>query len=186
MRCSPSSLRTLALLPLLGLATACGDSTGPRLTAEEVAGAYNVCSLTFTPEGGTLPAVNIREAAFELTNTSVTPPRLAVNSDRTFTLEYTDRGQFSTRIREGTWTAGRQSIQASFANPQVVQSALLLPARLDLNYTPSPRAFEVAPSQAVYTVARADYARLRGVEQTNLPATISGSLSGRFVMGGCG
>ncbi|MDQ3557163.1 MAG: hypothetical protein M3409_10385, partial [Gemmatimonadota bacterium] len=78
MRCSPSSFRALAVLPFLGLATACGDSTGPRLTAEEIGGAYNVCSLTFTPDGGTLPAVNIREAAFELTNASVTPPRLAL------------------------------------------------------------------------------------------------------------
>ncbi len=63
---------------------------------------------------------------------------------------------------------------------------MLLPARFDLNYTSSPRALEVAPGQATYSVARADYARLRGVEQTNLPVTISGSLSGRFVMGGCG
>lgn len=184
MRRSTSLLRTL--IPLLALATAaCGDSTGPRLTAEEVAGAYNVCSLVFTPEGGTLPAVNIRETAFELTNASVTPPRLALNPDRSFTLEYTDRGQFSTRIREGSWAPSRQSIQASFANPQTVLAAVLLPARLDLNYTSSPRAFEVAPGQTTYSVARADYARLRGVDQTNLPVTISGNLSGRFVMGGC-
>lgn len=178
------SALSLALVPILGL-SACDDGpSGTRLTADQVADAYQVCALTFTPEGGTLPAVDIRTAAFELQNADVSKPRLAVNADRTFTLEYTAKGQFSTVIQKGGYSLGRETITATFNNPTEVNTRLLLPSQMTLNFAATPKAL-TATSTTSYNVPRADYARLRGSDQTNLPMQISGSLSASFQKASC-
>lgn len=174
----------LAAFSVLAL-SACDDGpSGTRLSADQVADSYNVCTLTFTPEGGTLPAVDIRTAAFELQNTEVTRPRLAVNPNRTFTLEYTAKGQFSTVIREGSYSLGRQSVTATFSNPTQVNTQILLPSQMTLSFSETPKALSVT-STAPYNVPRADYARLRGSDQTNLPAQISGTLAATFQKASC-
>lgn len=176
------STLALALLPALA---ACGDDgpSTPRLTADQVAGQYASCALTFTPDGGTIAPVDIRDAVFELGNPTFVP-RIAVDANRTFALQYYQKG--TTRLGEqvGTYSLSTNSLQATFTDANKAKTELLLPQRVTLNYTASPKRLTIASGET-YTVTRADYARLKGVAETNLPSTISGSLSGSFQVGGC-
>ena len=87
-------------------------------------------------------------------------------------------------IREGGYSLGRETITATFNNPTQVNTQLLLPSQMTLNFAATPKAL-TAMSTAPYNVPRADYARLRGSDQTNLPMQISGSLSASFQKASC-
>jgi hypothetical protein len=177
-------MRRLVFLLLAPLLTACGDSTGP-VSTEDVGGVYQVCSLVFTPGGGTLPAVNVRAVVMDTASTSPNPPRLTLSTQvRDFELAYTPRNDVLVRRPGGSYEAGRNTVTLAFTDPALVASTLLLPARLRLEVQVSPKALQASDTQDVHRVARADYARLAGISQTNLPTEIEGSVSGRFVITG--
>lgn len=174
-------MRRFALSVLLPLLAACGDSTGPVTTAE-VGGVYQVCSLVFTPAGNTLQPVDIRVAATDTSPGITNPSRLTLSTQvREFELQYTPKNDVLPQRPRGTYETRANTVGLVFAEPARVASALLLPARLGLDFQASPKALVVAQTQGSYRVPRADYARLAGVSQTNLPTEIEGSLAGRFV-----
>lgn len=182
-----SVLSRLALLPLLAFAAACDDdSSGPRrLAADEVAGSYRVCSLVFDPDGNAFAPVDVRETAFESSNAELPAPTLAVNPNGTAQLQYVRKGQFSINLNPARYTTRSQGVSLSFDRPTEAQS-LLLPGRLELAFTATPKALDVASTQSAYTVSYADYARLTGTTDPNAPQILTGRLSGRFQVGGCG
>ena len=177
-------MRHLLVLPLLALLAACGDD--PVLpTPEEVGGIYQVCSLAFTPGGGTLPAVNLRAAAIDTTLGTANPALLTLSTQQgLFELQYTPKGDVLAQRPAGTYTTATGAVTLAFTDPARVASALLLPARVRLETRTGPKALVVPESATAYRVPRADYARLAGISQTNLPAEIEGTLSGRFVVTG--
>ncbi len=178
-------MRRFVLLLFAPLFAACGDSTGP-VTAEDVGGVYQVCSLAFTPGGGTLPTVNVRAAVMDTTPGSPNPASLTLSTQvRDFELAYTPRNDVLVRRPSGTYEAGRNTVTLAFTDAVQVASTLLLPPRFRLEVQTSPKAFHASPeNQDVYRVARADYARLAGISQTNLPEQIEGNASARFVITG--
>lgn len=177
-------MRPFLLFLLVPLLAACGDSTGP-VSTEEVGGVYQVCSLVFTPGGGTLPAVDVRAVVMDTASTSPNPPRLTLSTQvRDFELAYTPRNDVLVRRPGGTYEAGRNTVTLVFTDAAQAASTLLLPARLRLDVQTSPKALQAAEGQDIHRVARADYARLAGISQTNLPTEIEGTVSGRFVITG--
>ena len=174
--------RAVPLLLLAPLLASCGDSTGPDTPSmEDVSGVYQVCALTFTPEGDALTPVNIVTAAFETANQQVTQPRLAVDPDiGTFEVKYTPKGQFSDRELSGTYTLRGSTATLKFSSGSEVQpEKLLLPSTLPLTFQPDPKELSLASSSS-YSVPRAEYARLKGVSETGLADRISGTVTARF------
>jgi hypothetical protein len=181
--------RLAAVLFSLPLLTACGDDEGPTgpdpLTRDEVAGFYEVCTLSFTPEGSLQP-VDIRAAAFELSNPQIDRPLLAVDPTGSFELEYTPKGKFTDEEVRGTVDPRVGTVELRFGNNGVAPATLLLPGSVSATYQPSPRALLVEPSDR-YEVPRADYARLGGFSESGLADRIPGRLRARFAApGGCG
>ena len=182
--------RSLLLVPLVMMSVACdGDSTGTAgLIPEEVAGVYSICTLTFTPEGGVLPAVDIRDKAME-TNPQggISAPNLKLNptSDRMFELEYVPRGQIIAQRPSGTYGLGRGTVTLNFTGGGAAVSSILLPNSILLDFQTGPNRLQTASGQSTYLVPRANYARLAGVSETNLPDQVRGSLNARFAVGGC-
>lgn len=178
--------RLLAVAPLFALA-ACGNDggTGPeRLTPEEVGGVYQICSLTFAPEGGSPPVLDVRAATMEMGAGAVR--ELTVGQTvREFSLEYTRRGDVLKRRFEGSYSTGSDRITLDFAGPVPVADALLLPQRLELEFRDSPRRLEISGSHARHSVRRADFERLSGQSYPNARDQIVGTLSGRFSTAGC-
>lgn len=173
-------------LPLL---TACGDDDGPTgpepLTRDEVAGFYEVCTLAFVPEGS-LAEVDVRSAAFELSNAQVRPPRLAIDPTGSFELEYTPKSQFSDREVRGTIDPRIGAVELRFNGSGAPAGELLLPGSLTAAYQASPKSLTVTQS-APYDIPRADYARMRGISESGLADRIPGRLRARFAtVGGCG
>ncbi|CAN5755778.1 hypothetical protein BH23GEM5_BH23GEM5_04310 [soil metagenome] len=170
-------MRPFLLLLLVPLLAACGDSTGP-ISAEEVGGVYQICSLAFTP-GGALQPVDIRVAAM-----AASPPPLLTlsNQIREFELEYRLPGDQLAQRPRGSYETGAGSVTLVFTEPARA-SALLLPARLRLDVQQAPQALTVSTQQP-YNVTRTDYARLAGISEVNLSPEITGTVSGRFVITG--
>lgn len=186
-----AALAAALLLPLSG----CGDSsTEPlRLTRDEVGGVYQLCSLSFAPTGDLLPVVDVRAAATNSSNQGSVPPpalRLGLTSSE-FQLEYAPKDDVIIRRLEGTYSLGTVSTGAvtldfSAAAGARALSEMLLPDPLRLSYQAATASLVTSGSQASYTVARADYARLANRDETNLPAQIEGRVSARFLKGSCG
>jgi hypothetical protein len=177
-------VRFLVFALLFPLLAACDDDgTGPeRLTGEDVAGFYDVCSLTFTPEGD-LPVVAIDEAAFAQ-GEQIRVPQLIVNPSRTFELSFTPEGQLSDEELRGTLDLGVNRVRARFTTGTVDRSDFLLPAEFTLNFQESPQTLRLERSP-VFNVARADFARLAGISESGLAQQIPGRFSARFAVGSC-
>jgi hypothetical protein len=183
--------RSLLIVPLVMASVACdGDSTGPAgLSPEEVAGVYSICTLTFTPEGGFLPAVDIRDKAMETNPQGGIPaPTLTLNpiSDRQFELAYVPRGQLIAQRPSGTYGLGRGNVTLNFSSGGATSvGSILLPNSILLDFQTGPNRLQTAAGQSTYLVPRANYARLAGVSETNLPDQVRGALAARFAVGGC-
>src|SRR5680860_505690 len=125
---------SVALAPLLLIGCGDGGGTGPSglLTADEVQGSYSICTLTFTPEASFLDVVDIRSAAFELDNPP-TPPRIGLDTNLRFELDYTPAGGNTDRELTGRFELGSNSILLSFTGG-VESSSLLLPSNILVSY----------------------------------------------------
>lgn len=171
---------------ILALA-ACGDNsggiTGP--TAEDVAGIYAVCSLTFSPEGDLLADVDIVDRGFEPGGGEIRNPQLQVDSNRALQVVFTPRGQFVERTFLGAYIHAGTRLQLSFTGGTADWTDYLLPPTLEVAFQETPKSLTTAAT-AIYEVDRADYARLAGVSESNLAARIQGRLMAVFQSGGCG
>lgn len=175
------------VLPLTLVACSDGPTDRSRnLTSEQVAGVYEICSLSFAPSGGQLPAVDIRAAVMD---TAPTPPLRqpilkVARGTLVFELEYVPKDDFVERRISGRYTLGPETVSLTFPGSEEVQarSTLLLPSPLVTRADVNARTLTVGAEQPAYTVARADYARLAGVPETNLAPQIQGSVTGRLAV----
>lgn len=184
----PRNLLAIPALCALVL-SACSENPVQQvsLSPQEVGGSYRICSLTFTPDGGFLPTVDIRGAVMETDPQDGLPePFLRLSATSTvFQLEYTPIGDFVRAGFEGSYETGAASVQIPFANAADAMHDLLLPSMLELHFADAPRTLVISEFHAAHFVPRAHYSRLSGVSQTNLPNSIRGALEGHFQVGGC-
>lgn len=180
MRRPLRSALALLFVPAIGLAACDGDNgSGPRLTADEVSGAYNVCALAFTPTGGVPPALDLRAKAIQAGSGTV-----ELNQQRNFQLVYRRPSDGFTTTLNGTYTLGNDELTLAFADENKTMDSLLLPRTVVVDFEPSPKALNVTGRE--YTVDKADYERLQGQEFPAIRDEFSGTLSGRFTTGACG
>jgi hypothetical protein len=182
MRSRGTRARLLALAPILAALAACGGDggSGPdRLTPQQVGGVYQVCSLVFTPQGGSPPPLDIRAAAMETSGGAVRELALG-RTVSDFSLEYTRKGDVLKRRFEGGYDTGTRSVSLSFDNASEVAGSLLLPRRLQLDYDAARGVLEVSSAHSFHNVSRANYERLSGQSFPNSRDQITGTLSGRF------
>lgn len=174
-----TTARGTVFLGLLALA-ACGDDgvSPPRTSPADVAGAYRVCALAFTPTSRFLPAVDVRARGFELSAGGVTQPALKLDGTGAFELEYTPRGRFTDMEHRGTFGTRDTRVVLSFASAEEV-AQLLLPGTVDAAWDATAKTLTV-DGGLPYTVARADYERMLGEGDPGIPTRVEGKLSGRF------
>ena len=172
--------RTASLLVLAAMATAgCGDSSGPsRLTATDVGGTYQICSLVFTPEGGTPPAVDILAAATQ--PGGVRELRVGQTGSQ-FQLEYTRKGDVIRPRIEGTYSTSTRGITLIPSSGEF--AALLLPSRIEADFQASTRSLVI--SSPSYQVTRTNYEALSGQRFPTVRDQFNGTLAGRFSQSGC-
>jgi hypothetical protein len=173
----------LVLLPALA---ACGDDggTGPaRLTPDQVGAEYRICSLTFTPDGGSPPALDIRGAVMDTAADSGAVLRVG-RTVESFELEYLKKGDVLRPRFQGSYGTGESDVTLSFAGGSEVTSTLLLPQKLKLVFQASPRKLGIQ-SDPFYTVSRTDYERVAGKGFPNARDQITGTLAGTFSEGAC-
>jgi hypothetical protein len=185
MHARPLLPRTLAVLALPVLAACGGDGgTGsPPLTPDQVGGEYRVCSLTFTPDGGSPPALDIRGAVMD-TGAANAPVLRVGKTVASFELEYLKRNDVLRPRFEGAYGTRSGAVVLSFSGGADVTQTLLLPQKLNLAFRTGPRRLDVS-GYAFYGVSRSDYERVSGKSFPNARDQISGTLAGTFSEGAC-
>lgn len=183
------STAALALASVVVLA-ACGDGGGPgpdRLSKEEVGGVYQICSLVFTPEGGSPPPLDVRAATMELSAAGAVQTLTLGRTVQDFALEYTRRGDVLTRRFDGSYTTGTDRVFLNFDTGSAVADALLLPDPLTVRFVDGAagRRLEIDVPAGTHSVRRADFERLAGQSFPNARDNIVGTLTGRFAAGTC-
>lgn len=177
--------RLLVVLPALALA-GCGHDGGTSplaLTPDQVAGVYEICSLTFIPQGGSPPALDIRGAVMD-TSGNVPPVLRIGRTTQSFELEYLKKGDVLRPRFEGSYTLSASNVMLSFSDASVAQT-LLLPATTALRFQNNPRRLLLEGYDA-YSIPKADYERLAGQSYPNLRNNILGALRGTLAENGCG
>lgn len=181
-------MRVIPACAALG-AAGCGDSgTGvPTLTPAQVQGVYNVCSLKFAPTQTALPTADVLASVI---NTTPPPPKQAPSltlsgQSGAYQIVYTRKSDNFLQQLNGVLGFASQtvSVELPSADASDIVRELLLPARLVLTFTDSPRRLTAVPAQ--YSVRRADYARAAGITEEGLQSTIAGSLTATFSTGTC-
>jgi hypothetical protein len=176
--------RTLALAALPVLA-ACGGNGGTGssvLTPGQVGAEYRLCSLTFTPDGGSPPALDIRGEVMD-TSAANAPVLRVGKTVASFELEYLKRNDVLRPRFEGSYSTRSDAVSLSFSGSDVTQT-LLLPQKLTLAFRTGPRRLDIT-GYAFYGVSRADYERVSGKSFPNARDQISGTLAGTFSEGAC-
>lgn len=177
-----SVVRLLALSTLFAAAACDGDGTGgSRLTPPDVAGVYRVCTLRFVPDNTAFPAANLLERVVHTSPPSGKPePTVTlspVNAEYQFS--YTRRVDNFTRELLGDVTFGADDVRFRFYadpdNPNVIAAELLLPSEATLGFQAQPKRLTTT-SARTYSVARREYARAAGVDESGFAATIPGRL----------
>lgn len=191
MRFSLPRARALALGAALLATAACdgdGGGTGPdRLTSAETQGVYQVCSLRFVPSQQILPAADLLQRVIQTAPPQGKPtPSLTLSGTAPqFELVYTRKSDNFLQLYRGTLGYSESAVSVDFGSASgAIVRELLLPQILTLSFTDTPRRLATAGS-AVYSVARADYARAAGTTEENLAERINGRLAATFAVGGC-
>jgi len=183
--------RIVSLALILVLAGCGRSSTGvsDELLTSDVGGIYQICSLTFNPSGTIIPLVDIRESVMETGDAAVTPAQLVIGQlTREFELEYTRKGDVLRDRAEGLYAIRGHTLELDLEGTPAatVRGRLALPTRLALDFQAAPRRLTISEElHSDHAVSRADYERLRGESDPNLPDTIRGSLRGEFSTAGC-
>lgn len=184
-------VRLLALSTLFG-AAACGDGgTGStRLTTQDVAAVYRLCTLRFVPQNTAFPAANLLERVVDTTPPAgKLEPTLTLFADRPeYQLAYTRSDAASQDLRSTVSFTGGDEVLLRFYtdedNRGQVPSELLLPADARLRFQTGPRRLSTAGVRT-YSVSRRDYARAAGVDESGFAATIPGTLDISLREGSC-
>jgi hypothetical protein len=146
-----------------------------------VAGVYRVCTLRFVPDNTAFPAANLLERVVHATPPSGKPePTVTLSPvDAEYQLSYTRRVDNFTRDLQGDVTFGADVVRFRFYtdedNPNVIAAELLLPSEAALAFQAVPKRL-TTNSARTYSVARREYARAAGVEESGFAATIPGRL----------
>lgn len=184
--------RLLTLALILVLAACSRSSTGPsaELMANDVGGVYQICALSFHPSGAIIPAVDIRAAVMETGSDAVTPARLRLGrTTQEFVLEYTRQGDVLDDRAQGWYTIRGRTVELQLdgsSSAETVRTRLVLPPALTLDFQATPQHLTISETaHGDHVVSRADYERLRGEPDPNLPETIRGTLRGEFSTAGC-
>jgi len=187
-----TAVRMMSLAALFATAACDGDgSGGSRLSPGEVAAVYRVCSLRFVPENNqVLPAADLMTRVVSRTPPAGKPePTLTLGQDGRYQLFYTEQRNSFTRDLQGQVGFGAETVRINFYsgdNRGEIPTELLLPARVDLEFSDSPRRrLATSPNAQRYPVARRDYAQAAGISESGLAPEIFGSLDATFREGSC-
>jgi hypothetical protein len=186
-----TAVRLLALSALFGAAACDGDGAGSsRLTTQEVAGVYRVCTLRFVPQNTAFPGANLLERVIDTTPPpGKLEPTVTLFADRPeYQFAYTRSDAASQDFRSGLSFTGGDQVLLRFYTDQdnrgQVPAELLLPSDVRLDFQDNPRRLSTSASRT-YSVARRDYARAAGVDESGFAATIPGSLDISLRVGSC-
>jgi hypothetical protein len=188
MRSPALLLRAGALAAALPLLAACdgGGGSGPdRLTASEVAGVYNLCSLKFAPTNQILPVADLLAAVVDTTPPAGRPEATVSLANGTYDMVYTRGSDAFLRQLQGTVSYGTTTVTLNVSDSSPIVQELLLPSPLTLTFVDGPTRSLAAETQFTYFVARADYARATGSSEAGLAATINGAMQASFSSAPC-
>jgi len=183
---------THAALGALTLLAACGGggtTTPTRLTADQVAGTYQVCELRFAPANTILPTADLLTATVDTTPPALRPGfTVAFSQAGEFDLVYTRASDSFIQQARGDVSYGEQHVSINLPSNSPITSELLLPRPLNLRFTGTNgnRLTADVSDNLQYPVNRADYARAAGVSEEGLQPTINGRLTATMAVNGCG
>lgn len=181
--------RTLVLLPALLLAACDGGGGGTgsdRLTPQEVAGVYNLCTLRFQPTNGALPVADLLTSVVDTTPPATRPEAsLALAANGTYDLAYTEGGTAFLQQIRGSVSYQRDAIALNIPANDPDANTLLLPRPLRLAFNSSQGRLTGDASGIAHSVARLNYASAAGISEDGLQNTINGTLTAVFATGAC-
>lgn len=180
--------RTFALLPALTLLAACdggGGSGSDRLTPQEVAGVYNLCTVRFQPANPVLPVADLLTTVIDTTPPAGRPEAtIALATNGSYDLVYTAvETAFVEQVR-GSISYHETAIALSVPTEQQA-TVLLLPRPLILSFNSAAGRLTGDASETPHAVARYDYARAAGISEDGLQNTINGVTKVVFAQGAC-
>ncbi len=182
--------RAFALLPALALLAACdgdGGNGSDRQTPEEVAGVYNLCTLSFQPSNTALPRADLLTSVVDTTPPAGRPEAtLALAPNGTYDLVYTAQSSaFLEQIR-GSIDYREDEIVLNIPSNNGQAAALLLPAKtLLLAWNAGAHRLTGDAAGFPFAVARNYYAAAAGISEEGLQPSINGQLSIVLAQGAC-
>lgn len=176
---SPALLLRAGLLAAVLPLAACDDGgSGPdRLTADEVAGVYNLCTLRFVPTNNILPVADLMTAVVDTTPPAGRPEATVSLANGVYDLVYTRTNDAFLRQLQGSVNYGTTSVTLNTPAESDVTSELLLARPLTLTFVAGTNRSLGAQTAFTYTVERDDYARAIGSNGQGLAQTIAGSMT---------
>jgi hypothetical protein len=179
MRSPALLLRAALIAAALPLAAACNDGgSGPdRLTAEAVAGVYNLCSLKFSPANNILPVADLMTAVVDTTPPAGRPEATVSLANGVYDLVYTRTGDAFLRQLQGSVNYGSTSVTLQAPSESAIISELLLPQPLTLTFISGAQKGLAGQTQFTYSVTREAYARAINSNGQGLAPTITGSMT---------
>lgn len=175
-----------AALPLAAAACDDGGSGPDRLTAAEVSGVYNLCSLRFTPSNSILPVADLMTAVVDTTPPAGRPEATVSLANGVYDLVYTRASDSFLRQLQGSVSYGSTSVTLNTPAESAIAAELLLQRPLSLTFQGGASRTLTAQSAFAYAVDRADYARAIGSNGEGLAQSISGTMSITLSTAPCG
>jgi hypothetical protein len=185
---SPAKLLRAALIAAALPLAACNDGgSGPdRLTAEEVSGVYNLCTLRFAPANNILPVADLMTAVVDTTPPAGRPEATVSLANGVYDLVYTRTGDAFLRQLQGSVSYGSTSVTLQTPSESGIIAELLLPQPLTLTFLPGTQRGLAGQTQFTYAVSREDYARAINSNGQGLAQTIAGSMTIGLSTAPCG
>ncbi|HEU0302012.1 MAG TPA: hypothetical protein VFR37_21330 [Longimicrobium sp.] len=182
--------RAPVLLPALALLAACdgdGGSGSDRLTPEEVAGVYNLCTLSFHPSNAALPRADLLTSVVDTTPPAGRPEAtVALAANGTYDLVYTAQATAFLEQVRGSIDYREDEIVLNIPSSDDNAAALLLPGRtLLLAWDAGAHRLTGDAAGFPFAVERGYYAAAAGISEDGLQSTINGQLAISLAQGGC-